>query len=649
MGRKSREKALRRGGLPAGDILASASPDDAPLVPGGEPDATPPPAPAEPPTRLARLRPLLAESWPYLALSFVFLVLKAYTATPSSGDEHIYTYVGLRVAQGVTPYVDILFAHPPVHLLIAVLWMAFVDYTPLWGKLASIVPALLCLWVVIWTLRRVGVSRPAAFLAALLLATSYDYLSVSSHFTGANWSYLFLTAGLGLLVIQRPLLAGLLLALALLTSAHVAPALIGIALAAFILDYRRGWRVGAMTLGVTVAVHLFCLIAFGDPYYEQVFGYHAAKTPMQGGGMTAIIRFFHNEYHLTVLGLLALLTWSGLFLSQMGGRPLSLALRIGLGLLALAQVMEAAANGLDGPRLAGILLAGGAAILWTLWERRRGGAFPLRSLKTWPFAFITGAAALAQSAGVLSVDRVFTYYLAPLLPLFTLLAGWFFQQVVEILRGIREDMTRSEPVGGRFLALTVLALIGVAGLVAGEGLEKQMGYYQREYGKRFQYDWQDSPALPGFLNTLVRVTLFKSERRIGDLELGITRYLWHEMRTEDPSVLLPHFAPYAAIPGTLFGDASTTGFYALMTGRRIALEMADTNAQLFKSGLIDMDRLIARFAADPPLFLVMNPARGVGGHPALKRHAAEHYRLLAREVTVDKQTLLLYVRREVNP
>ncbi|HUT58524.1 MAG TPA: hypothetical protein VNA25_11825, partial [Phycisphaerae bacterium] len=66
---------------------------------------------------LARaLRPSPEHGLP-AALLLAFLALKAYGLQPAVGDENIYFYMSTRVADGLVPWRDFFFAHPPLHLL----------------------------------------------------------------------------------------------------------------------------------------------------------------------------------------------------------------------------------------------------------------------------------------------------------------------------------------------------------------------------------------------------------------------------------------------------------------------------------------------------------------------------------------------------
>lgn len=520
-----------------------------------------------------------------------FLILKGYARAPVSGDEHIYMYAGLRVAEGLVPYREIFLAHPPLHLLIAVIWMLPGFYPPFWVKSAAIAPAAATLLILVFLLRRSGLSRPTVFLAGMLMALSMDFLTVSTHFTGANWSMLWLIVGTGALAMNRPIIGAAALAVSGLTSFHVLPAAGGALFLEVLRSRKKAIRTLLVFAGVTLGVHLACLGLFGKAYLMQVFGYHLAKTEMSGSGAASIIRFFHNEYHLATLAL------------------------FGAGFLLFSSVkgMKRAAGdrGIDGV------------------------AAPLFALAS--------SAAIFQIAALFLTGRVFTYYLAPLLPLFVIAAALFID--VSLRYAIRFAASWKKDGKAPKKGIAVIASISVAlalCFILGERLESRLGYYKRAYASVSDYTWRDSPVLPLFMNSLIKRSFFDPERRVGDVDCGVKRYLWHEIASEDPSVLLPELEKRAGEPGRLFGDASTAPYFALSTGRKITLEQADTNAQIFKSGMIRMSELIDDLDREAPAFVIINPRRGIGSHPAFKDYLKANYQPVARAKSAKKKTLILY-------
>ncbi|RJO74513.1 MAG: hypothetical protein C4523_00580 [Myxococcales bacterium] len=521
----------------------------------------------------------------------LFLILKGYSTAPFAGDENIYFYVGKRTAEGVVPYRELFLAHPPFHLLIAALWMLPGYLGPWQLKLASVLPAAGALALLLVAALRFRVGAIPALIVGLALVGSQDFLSGSTHFTGANWSLLLVAAGLVAVAVERRKTGGALLASAALVSFHVIPAVAGIALGELLASRKKAIPTILMLAGVTFGVHFLSLIVFGDPYYKQVFGYHMGKTPMADAGEATVIRFFHYEYPL-------------------------------------------------------VLLAVGGTIAWlaALWRARLGQGAPPHRAYT-----LAVPAAVLQIAAVMSADRVFGYYNAPLLPLFAILGFFFLDCGSRRLGDAVAAWRAGHPMRRRLIAIGVVAALLAAGAAGGEALERGLGYWNKEVGKTTAYEWRDSPALPSWLNVAVKAVFFRSDRKVGDVHLGITRYLWHEFVSENPIVLLPDFEAATDAPGTVFGDASTAPFFALATGRAIALEMADTNVQIFKSGLMTIPDLLSRLKAAPPTFIVGSPRRGLYTAPAFYEWVLADYREIARREMAKGKWLILYRRQAATP
>lgn len=523
----------------------------------------------------------------YLVSAFCFLLFKCYSTSPVSGDENIYFYVGRRVFEGLTPYREIFLAHPPGHLLIASIFMAPGIYSPFWLKLVSVLPALLTLLISMRILQS-RISTTMLFLCGLLLALSHNFLSVSTHFTGANWSMFFMVLAIFVLLYNRKVLAGLLFTFSALVSFHIIPAIMGILLAYFIFYRKESFATVFTAIISTVLIHLLCLIFFGDPYAEQVFGYHMQKSAMTGGGAAAITRFFHNEYHLATFAFLSFL----LFVRK--------------NYFALKR---------DGFKLKPDLLE-----------------------------LILFAAIFAQIAGLFYVSRVFTYYLITLVPLFVVASGNFFERAYWYLLNLKKSTATSK---SKALIIASTIIIIAVCFVFGEHLESRMGYYKRQYGEVSTYEWKDSACLPGFVNQAVKALFFSEKRRVGDLDNSLKRYFWHESVTESPIGMLEHLHEYDNIQGTIFGDASTAPYFALETHRRIALEQADTNVQLFKSGVLDMKILLAKLNADPPALVAIDPRRGIATHPWFKNWLKNSFKMVSRVNSAKNKKLELYLRRDL--
>ncbi len=529
-----------------------------------------------------KIKQIILEIATFAVPALIFLIWKAFAKSPFLGDENIYFYAGYEVTRGVVPFKELAFAHPPLHLLIAALWMLPGSIHPVWLKLASVLPALGTLLCVIWILRRHNINRTATLIIGVMLSCCYELLSLSTHFTGANWSMFLVILGL-LFVCQesrfRMILGGVLLCASTLVSFHVIPAACCAAGLAFLWAPRRRWPCVVSFAVFFVCVHLCGCLAFGGPYVDQLFSYHANKTPMADRGMQAIKQFFFGTYPIVALAICSL--------------------------LALA--------------------------------KDRIQTFFRREAMQMPVLFgIAACAALLQTIANFCIDRVYSYYLAPVLPLSALLAGLTLDRLSGYIKAIsNRDVKAVKP-------LIFSAVIIITGCILGEKIESTMSYYKSK-GSVSQYVFTPSPVLPDFLNRFVERKFFRKKRTVGSLDLGITRYLWHENVSESPENLLSAIQPYAHVEGRIFGDCASAPWLALATHRKLALDMPDTNAQLLKSNRVDIYKLIRDLRAADPAFLVVNPNMGIPSSKVFKQYIEDDHFKLIQAVKVGPKATKLYL------
>ena len=504
----------------------------------------------------------------------LFAAIKTFAKTPCTGDENIYFYVGRRIAEGLFPYRDVFNAHPPGHLLIAALFMAPGWYEPFIFKFIPTLPACGTLLLSIFLLRSLGFNRPLSAITALLIAFSLNFMMVSSHFTSANWSLFLLFAALCALWRERRILAGVLLALAGLISFHLIPALGAVAIADAFLSRRAGlWR--AIRTG-------FVLGAPPSAYTSSFSSSPAHPTSIRFSATTCTKHRWAIRAWPPRCAFSSTSTTSAHWLSWASGR-------------CCWPVRGAGAEG----------------------EKRRQE----------PFLWLVVFSAAMQVLAILTAKRVFTYYLIPLVPLFAVVGAYGLAWFAAQARRFGQSW-KAERAFGALPGLLLGALfLFLAVCVWGESLETRLDYYKNDFGEVSRYRFEPSPLLPDFLNEGIRATVFSPERRIGDYYPSVTRYLWHEIATDSPAKLLPDLLSRAAVPGKIFGDSSNCGYFALLSGRQVSLEMADTNSQIFRSGLMDMADLLKRLEReDPPAFIVANPRRGIGSNPEFMDYLKEKIR-----------------------
>ena len=72
---------------------------------------------------------------------------------------------------------------------------------------------------------------------------------------------------------------------------------------------------------------------------------------------------------------------------------------------------------------------------------------------------------------------------------------------------------------------------------------------------------------------------------------------------------------------TIFGDSTSVPLIALMSERRIASDLVDTNQVTFKSGVADLQETMGKLRAGMPKFIILRPLYGIGSIPEFREFA----------------------------
>jgi hypothetical protein len=522
-----------------------------------------------------RLPEILVWIWFGLVVLF-YLVLKSFSLHYEIGDENIYLYMAWAAGDhGALPYRDYFFAHPPLHLLPGILLFSVAGISPLAARLIPIGASLVgALFLFLVAKRHFG--RLAAAATLLVYLGAYDFLRASSHWTGINLSVMWMVVGLWALLKNRPALSGVFLALGVCTGNYVLPA----ALMAGGLAALRSWRSGLRYLvGFAVpwcVVQGAGLALGGGAYWEAVYRYHVQKPDAGGAAGKMFVRVFGDNFVLflgTVAG--ALMT----FLDRM---------------LARAVGATGIESGAPEPGSSGSVLA-----RW--WGGFRAALFQNGSRG---LARLAALWVLGTTIFIGWLPRVFPFYFLLMFPLMALVCGYLVDRLVHHSASLwRARHRRSK----RFWeALASLALLGIGllvfGLARGPVQHELLPDYARSQDRPMV--WADAP-IPEWVNGFLRRCCF-DDVALAHVDYGtIQESLYHESQYFEKAGELAAFVRENSKPGqTLFGDSSTAGLVALLAGRRLAADEADTNVMRFKSGITPPQELIRRIDT-PELALVL--------------------------------------------
>ena len=179
------------------------------------------------------------EGWIVLAfLLLVFTAAKLAMVEYSFSDENVYFYMGKLVSEGLLPYRDFRFAHPPLKLIPPAVIFALDGFNFLALKLVPVLFTNISA-IFIYCIVRRTVSHIAGVFAAAAFLFSFAGLYYSSYYMGTNMTVALLCAAFYLYTLRRDFPAGMVFGAALLTGIYAACALAAIGLYLILTDRER--------------------------------------------------------------------------------------------------------------------------------------------------------------------------------------------------------------------------------------------------------------------------------------------------------------------------------------------------------------------------------------------------------------------------
>jgi hypothetical protein len=510
---------------------------------------------------LARHAPATA----FGAAVLLYAALKTYQLTLGNSDENIYFYMALRtVTDGLLPYRDYFFAHPPLHLGLGVLALWFgslvhgagaIASPEAWADGGAAVECVKAVGVVAGAVGGVAiwraVHRVAGAVPAWLAGVSFLFAPdlLHSYFTGIAEALMFSALGLERVVAGRDRQAGLCFAAGCLVAMYVAPAGLAIWLVLLAVDRRRALTLALWTAVPLLLVHGVFLLWAGRAYWEAVFAYHLRKPKNESIAGEELLLLLRKSSLLVMAVPAALVALLG------GERP----------------------------------------------TRERLRADPRLQLAAYALA------ALALTLLFVTATRaVFHYYFVMLMlglaPLAGLAWGELVRRAVALARAARAHVALRAPA----TALGALLAFPVAGLVL-ERLPpvRRAQTPDKIVGGTAPREWHDSPVLGPF-NGAVRALFWEDTDVLGRVYSVPTRFLWDASRRFEMADLMARYARTLPPEATVFGDSTLATAVALRAGRRLALDEADTNFMRFKSGITPPAAFVARLRAAPPALIVFS-------------------------------------------
>ena len=501
-----------------------------------------------------------------LVLILFFLLLKSYGFNLASGDENIYFYDAFLWSEGVWPYRDFFFAHPPLHLLPGWLLLLITGEFDLETVKMLPVAAAVISGICVYLITRRAGGTISAVLACVLLFFSHDFLRASTHWTGINWAVAWLSGGLLAALAGRGVLAGVLLGLGMTTGVYAGPGAIIITVLLFLARPKLGLWCGIAAFGTWAVVSGAFWLVGGDGYIDQVYRYHFLKPPAQGRGFADVLPrlLFHNFFVLAA--------------------PLLL-----LPVLVV--------------RAFGVLGRYNYRIRWRSFLDPTH--YPVLGTGIWCVALASGYLCFL---GLLS--RIFDYYSLLLFPAGAVCGGLYLSRLVS--NTIEARRNKPAAVGAVLMSVPL-----IVGFLAYPRFEHELKYFAANQGKSKTYASPRS-HLPEVLDASLKRLLWNKTRVIGNRYSGIQFYLWHESRRFTTARDMADVLGRNAREGeTLWGDSASAPLLSLLSGVPLVDHFVDTNGMRFECGMPSAKDAVAQLEAalareeEPLVWLILRPGRGV--------------------------------------
>ncbi|MFH1408274.1 MAG: hypothetical protein ABIH34_00030 [Nanoarchaeota archaeon] len=240
-----------------------------------------------------------------IILAFAIVELPGLTHL-EPGDEWIYYAASKQLSQGILPYRDFFFAHPPMQLLFYLI-PSWLEATLLGYKL---IPFLSTLWtgVLVFLLaKRFG--QRAGLIGSLLFFTSQSVLLQATYGVGVIEAMFLTMLGLYLLTRRKIFFGGIALGFAALTRSYaLIPAVIILSL--YYIKHRKenaGWHAAA-GFGASYILPFIILVAVnGASFIDPVVRYHLLKPGGTSNSFSVLGNVLLNNAPLFIGALLAFL------------------------------------------------------------------------------------------------------------------------------------------------------------------------------------------------------------------------------------------------------------------------------------------------------------------------------------------------------
>ena len=576
----------------------------------------------------AKLAGTVAEACCLTLIFGSYGLLKLGGLHPSGTDDNIYFYGASRMTQGLMPYRDFFFAHPPVHLLIPAAVFSITGFSI---GIAKAIPAIaqgLAGLFLYLTVRKA--SKPLALVALLLHLTAYEVLMGSTDMNGENIMAAFLMASLFAASCRYFMLSGVLAGLGLGSGLYALAAVLALAAGALSASRKALIRYGigfAATLLIVMTV--FSVIG-GHNFWEGVILFHLSK-PLKGSDRISLFAsgnpfamagalihnfgvwftdpIFKKSLYFHAPSYLGFLTGAGILISNAVGawlRPESTP-EPWYARLMMRDMLSGSAEGLVKFSILAVLL------------------------------FMLQWAAL---------NEIYDYYTVPMIVLLSVPAAYALMRAWEALRDAHQFRQAFFP--------AILAGLFCLHVPWAASLNRALWPDElRDAGKQVTYQWRDPWALAGLSG--ITQTLFFAENRIkGDVTPYYRHFVWNKLLTFSTVNDIAAYIRANTSQDDIAGASVFTPLVALYAGRRLAADESDTNAKRFSSGILTSDTLFDKLCSDRIRYIVsaeksLFNTEFMASNPVAKKYFSREREFLDPQLAHFRDTRITLYRRNDIP
>jgi|GEM_PF-410197 len=523
-----------------------------------------------------------------LAVIGIWFLLKTHGLVAGNNDDNIYYYMANSLGDGLLPYSDYFFAHPPLHALVPGVIFSIFGFSIEFAKLIPLTACAIAGLAIYASVRR---SFPplVALIGLILFLFASEVLKASSNMNGVLLTVMWLALGIHAALAGTPKRAGVLLAFAPSTGFYaIAPVLAVLALGWFRprasatddapgrLDIRFALTQTLSFVIVFGGIQILFYALAGEAYLDGVYRYHGEKT-FQDPGMVELFGGTPG-FPRSVLHNLGLVLNGKAF-----GKELFAQGHLWLGALvlpAMAALALVQAHGLK------------KGLLRLIDPRRVHAATPTgRSLYLWLIA-------LALLVEFAMFRELYSFYFALIYPFLAALTAASAGLAVLIIA--RAELRRPH------FPLLAMAFIAIP-LAQVHLSDASLAWFSGELtdtGSRNRYDYTPPPIL-AVASPIVRDFFWSDFRIHGDVDPGYAQYLWNKKRTFDSLEAIATYIRERSNPEDTIAGASTIApLIAMMADRRLAANEADTNNKRFRTGMLTEEDYWESICRDHVRFIV---------------------------------------------